>query len=204
MAKFNLKNYLISYYRKKSKFSIASDIFFLLFILLLVIPSTRMEVVSFFIRLTSFSPSALDAEEQVVVPEQAKTWIITDMNGQQVTLASLMDEKPVFINFWATWCPPCVAELPGIDELYQKYGDQVNFVLASNEPVSIVVPFSKKRHLSDLPYYQYQATPSVFYSESIPATFVIDKNGVIVLSKKGAARWNSDGMNQIIDQLLKE
>ena len=205
MTKFKkFVNYLKNYYRKKSKFSIASDIFFLLFILLILIPSTRVEVVSIFIRLTSLAPSEMNSEDQFIIPEDTKTWSITDMNGKQISLSTLMDDKPVFINFWATWCPPCVAELPGIAELYGKYGDQVSFVLVSNESVSTVLSFAKKRHLTELPFFQYTDVPAAFYSESIPTTFLLKKNGQVILSKKGAARWNSDQMNQIIDQLLKE
>ena len=205
MTKFKkFVNYLKNYYRKKSKFSIASDIFFLLFILLILIPSTRVEVVSIFIRLTSLAPSEMNSEDQFIIPEDTKTWSITDMNGKQISLSILMDDKPVFINFWATWCPPCVAELPGIAELYSKYGDQVNFVLVSNESVSTVLSFAKKRQLTELPFFQYTDVPAAFYSESIPTTFLLNKNGQVILSKKGAARWNSDQMNQIIDQLLKE
>jgi len=204
VTKFKIVNYLKNYYRKKSKFSIASDIFFLLFILLILIPSTRVEVVSFFIRLTSSAPSEMKSEDQFLIPEDTKSWSITDMNGKQIYLTSLMDDKPVFINFWATWCPPCVAELPGIAELYNKYGDQVNFILASNESVSTVLSFAKKRQLTELPFFQYTDVPAALYSESIPTTFLLNKNGQVILSKKGAARWNSDQMNQIIDQLLKE
>jgi thiol-disulfide isomerase/thioredoxin len=204
VAKFNILNYLKNYYRKKSKFSLASDVFFLLFIVLLIVPASRVEVMSFVIRLTSMSPSELKVEDQFTITAQDRTWQLSDMNGDNITLSSLMDDRPVFINFWATWCPPCVAELPGIAELYNKYGNQVHFILATNEPATTVLPFAEKRQLTKLPFYQYHSTPAAFYSESIPTTFLLSKNGKVVLSKKGAARWDSDRMGQIIDQLLKE
>jgi len=89
-------------------------------------------VASFFIRLTSFPPSTLNNDEQFSINDQTKAWQINDMEGNQVSFGSL-NNKPVFINFWATWCPPCVAELPGIADLYEKYHDEVNFVIVSNE-----------------------------------------------------------------------
>lgn len=203
MANNKLVNYL-NKYKKKSKLSIASDIVFVVFIILLIIPTTRIEVASFFIRLTSFSPSELEADEQFTLTEGDKLWQVVDMQGNTLSLNDLMNDKPVFINFWATWCPPCVAEMPGIDDLYQKYGDRVSFVIATTEPASIVNAFAEKRQFNSLPFYRYRSVPRVFQTESIPATFLVSKSGRVVLSKKGAARWNSDGMNQIIDQLLAE
>lgn len=199
-----LKTYFQNYFKKKSKFSIATDIAFFVLLILLIIPSTRVEVSSFFIRLVSLPPSEIDADEQYFISENDKQWALYTMEGKTITLAELMTDKPVFINFWATWCPPCVAEMPGIRDLHKKYGDQVSFILASNEPPGVVFPFAEKRDFVNLPFYQYRSVPAVFRSESIPATFVLSKDGRVVLSKKGAARWNSGRMNEIIDQLLAE
>lgn len=60
----------------------------------------------------------------------APPFTVTDMNGQTVSLASLKG-KPVFLNFWATWCPPCVGEMPDIQRMYAKYGDKVHFVIVN-------------------------------------------------------------------------
>lgn len=203
MANNKLVNYFRNY-KNKSKLSIASDIVFVLFIVLMIIPSTRIEVSSFVIRLTSLSPSELDKDQQFVLSEGDKLWQVTDMQGNKHVLQDLMNDKPVFINFWATWCPPCVAEMPGIADLYEKYGDRVSFIIATNESSHTVSAFAEKRQYTSLPFYQYRSVPSVFQTESIPATFLVSKSGRVVISKKGAAHWNSDGMNQIIDQLLAE
>jgi len=202
-----VNNKLVNYfrnYKNKSKLSIASDFVFVLFIVLMIIPSTRIEVASFVIRLTSLSPSELEKDQQFTLSESDKLWQVTDMQGNKHVLQALMNEKPVFINFWATWCPPCVAEMPGIADLYEKYGDRVSFIIATNESSHTVNTFAEKRQYTSLPFYQYRSVPNVFQTESIPATFLVSKSGRVVISKKGAAHWNSDGMNQIIDQLLAE
>lgn len=204
MANNKLLNYIRNYYKKKSKFSLASDVVFVVLIILLIIPSTRVEVASLFIRLTSFSPSQLDNDEQFNLTSADKTWQLTTLDGKTVSLGELLDGQPVFINFWATWCPPCVAELPGIEDLYEKYGDRVHFVLATTESPATIKAFAEKRQFQQLPFYRYRSVPASFQSETIPATFVIGKSGRVVVSKKGAARWNSDRMNQILDQLLAE
>ena len=197
------KNYIKNYFKKKKPFSIFTDFLFIIFIILLIIPGTRKEVSSFLIRLTSLPPSELSTDSQFKINDETINWKFYDMQGNTVSFASLQD-KPVFLNFWATWCPPCIGELPGIKELHDNYKDKVHFVLATNENPEKVKAFADKQGYGDLPFYINTSTPADFASESIPATFVINRNGMIVINKKGAARWNSDKMKKIIDELLIE
>ena len=203
MANINIKKSVNNYLTKKKWYSIVSDAVFVIIITLLIIPSTRTEVSSFFIRLTSLPPSTLDSEEQFSINNQAQSWQIYDMQGNQVSFASL-NEKPVFLNFWATWCPPCIAELPGIADLYEKYHGDVNFILVSAESRAKVRAFAKKNGFNQLPFYQNTTLPSDFSSQSIPTTFIINKDGVVVVSKKGAARWNSGSIEEVIEQLISD
>ncbi len=200
MSRINIKKYF-SNYKKKKWYSILSDAVFVIIIVLLIIPATRTDVASFFIRLTSFPPSTLNNDEQFSINDQTKAWQINDMEGNQVSFGSL-NNKPVFINFWATWCPPCVAELPGIADLYEKYHDEVNFVIVSNESSAKVMTFAKNKNLNHIPFFQNTSVPSDFSSQSIPTTFIINKDGVVVVSKKGAARWNSDKIEGVIEELI--
>ncbi|NQU32145.1 MAG: TlpA family protein disulfide reductase [Bacteroidetes bacterium] len=202
MARFSFKKRIDTYLKKKW-YSILSDMVFVLLLVLLIIPSTRTEVASFFIRLTSFPPSTLDIDDQIKINNQSKNWQILDMEGNAVSLESLND-KPIFLNFWATWCPPCIAELPGIAELYEKYGGEINFILVSNESRAKVRAFSKKNNFEELPFYQSNNVPNDFASQSIPTTFIISKEGTIVLSKKGVASWNSGRVEDIIEKLISK
>ncbi len=200
---FNPRAYLINYFKRKKPFTIITDILFIVLIVLLIIPGTRKEVSSFFIRLTSFPPSSLDADEQYSVDQAAYAWEIYDENGHPVNFGKL-NEKPVFLNFWATWCPPCIAEMPGIAELYEKYKDDINFVFVTNEKPQTVEKFALKHNYTDLPFYFTGSVPSVFASNSIPATFIISKKGKVVLNKKGAARWNTGKTERLLKQLIEE
>ena len=203
MAAFNIKNYIRNYFVKKKWYSILSDAVFIIIISLLIIPSTRTDVAAFFIRLTSFPPSTLETDEQFTISNQARTWQLLDMEGNQVSLATL-NEKPVFLNFWATWCPPCIAELPGILDVYDKYKDDVNFILVSSESRAKVRAFAKKNDFNQLLFYQNKSVPTDFTSQSIPTTFIISKSGVVVLSKKGVARWDSGSIQEILDELISQ
>lgn len=203
MASFNIKKYTTNYFKKKKWYSILSDAFFVVIITLLIIPNTRTDVATFFIRLTSFPPSTLDSDEQFTISNQSRTWQLLDMEGNQISFESL-NEKPIFLNFWATWCPPCIAELPSITELHEKYKDDVNFILVSNESRAKVRAFAKKNGFDQLLFFQNKTVPADFTSQSIPTTFIISKKGVVVLDKKGVARWNSGSIEDVLDDLISE
>ncbi len=200
---FSLKNYLKNYLKKKKPFSIFTDVIFIVFIILLIIPGTRKEVSSWLTRITALPPSELSAGSQFQISDEARSWQVYDIQGNVVMLDELLD-KPVFLNFWATWCPPCIGELPGIKELYETYKDEVHFVLVTSEQPDKVKDFAGKHEYNNLPFYFSRNAPFDFASESIPATFVIGRDGKVVISKKGAARWNSGKMERILDELLKK
>jgi len=203
LAAFNIKNYFTNYFKKKKWYSILSDAIFIIIITLLIIPNTRTDVAAFFIRLTSFAPSTLDNDEQFTISNQARTWQLLDMEGNQILLETL-NNKPIFLNFWATWCPPCIAELPSISDLHEKYKDDVNFILVSNESQAKVRAFAKKNEFDQVLFYQNTSVPSDFTSQSIPTTFIISKKGIVVLDKKGVARWNSGSIEDVLDELISE
>ena len=198
---FNPKQYFKNYFKKKSTFGIVTDILFIVLVALLLYPGTRTEVSSLFIKLTSLPPSTLDADEQFTVNKETQNWVLYDMEGNKFTFAEL-NKKPVFLNLWATWCPPCIAELPSIKELHQTYSSTVNFILLSNENPETVKAFAKKKGYNNLNFYYSPTTPADFATQSIPTTFVISSEGEVLINKKGAARWNSSKMNKLLDGLL--
>lgn len=111
--------------------------------------------------------------------------------------------KVVFINFWATWCPPCRAEMPSIQKLYDDYGDKMEFVFLTSEEAAKVNSFLDKNNYNLPAFNSYNNWPSEFEVSSIPATFILDKNGKIVIHEVGALDWNSDTIRKLLDELLK-
>jgi thiol-disulfide isomerase/thioredoxin len=192
--------FLCNYFKKKSIFSIFFDLVFVVIIVLLVNPGTRTDVAAFFIKLTSLPPSTLDTDEQFELSDEAKNWKIYDYKLHPISLEELND-KPVFLNIWATWCPPCIAELPGILDVYQDYKDKVHFVLISNESPDKVKSFLDKNKYDKHPFYFYQRLPGDLQTKSIPTTYIIDKAGKVVLEKKGSARWSSGKIRKLLDGL---
>lgn len=200
---FNLKKLASNYFRKKKPFGIVTDFLFVILVVLLIIPGTRKDVAAFFIRMTSLPASTLDADEQFAISATAKAWPLYDLKGNAVRFEEL-NSKPVFLNIWATWCPPCIAELPGIEDLYENYGSDVNFILVSNESPETVLKFIKKHGYNELPFYLSNHVPPEFSSQSIPTTFIVNKQGDVLVKKKGAARWNAGRTEKLLEQLIKE
>jgi thiol-disulfide isomerase/thioredoxin len=113
--------------------------------------------------------------------------------------------RVVFVNVWATWCAPCVAELPSIMRLMGMVVDaKVAFVCISCEESEKMRIFLQARGL-DVPVYRIETPlPEPFDSPSIPATYVVARDGRICLSKLGAARWDSEAMVAFLMKLALE
>ena len=92
------------------------------------------------------------------------------------------DGEVIIMNFWATWCPPCRAEMPGINRFYQAHKDDGLVVLAINEEESaeVVRPFIQANNLSFPVLLDSEGRVAQQYStRSFPTTFIIDRDGVI-------------------------
>jgi len=109
--------------------------------------------------------------------------------------------KVVLVNFWATWCPPCIAEMPSLELLYKDYKDDVEFVFVSNEAASVIDSFKSKNGYRFVVYKPISKYPKAFNVTNIPRTFLIDKTGRIVIDKTGASNWNSDAFRATIEKL---
>ena len=117
----------------------------------------------------------------------APDFTMLDMEGNEVTLASFFG-KPIVLNFWASWCGPCKMEMPEIQKFYDKYGQQIHFLLVSvDESLD-----AAKTLISDSGYTfpVYFDTTSVgaytYGASSIPLTFFIDAEGNLTAYYMGA------------------
>jgi thiol-disulfide isomerase/thioredoxin len=126
-----------------------------------------------------------------------------DMNGNPVS-AEKLKGKVVFLNLWATWCGPCKAEMPGIDNLYQKLKEYpIEFVILSvdkaNAQSKIESYLSKNKY--SFPVYTLQdIAPDLLKVPSIPTTYVISKAGKVVLKEVGARNYDTKKMaNSLIE-----
>ncbi|RLD84066.1 MAG: TlpA family protein disulfide reductase [Bacteroidetes bacterium] len=203
----DIKGKVNNYFKKKSKFSIFSDFLFIAFIIALLIPQSRVEVIAFVnkIRVAIINPSVENSENTVMLSDKDYNWQVESLDGEKNLLADYKG-KVIFLNLWATWCPPCIAEMPSIQDLYDKYKDneQMVFLIVSNEKVEKVSTFMKKRGFTFPVQITHYQLPKPFYTESIPTTFLVSKSGKIVVKETGAANWGGEKMQKIVDDLIAE
>lgn len=177
------------------------NILFAILIILLLVPATRMPIQVFFQRLFSGSPKAIAEAERQSVTDYSWQLLTIDNKPENISEAK---GKVVVLNLWATWCPPCVAELPSLQKLYDKYGDRVSFYFVSNEDATTLKAFLLKKGYKLPVYIEQSQSPEVLQSSALPTTFVISKTAKIVMRKTGAAKWNSSSVHQLLDELLAE
>ncbi len=184
------------------------NILFFGFIIFLFTPyglSTRAKLTQGFTYVKSmlFSPKVTKVEDRIMISS-----LDTELTGiydqtNDINLKELKG-KVIFINYWATWCPPCVAEMPSIQSLYDDYKDKITFVFITSDDSVKVTNFYKK-HKYNLPTYNLNSTIAPEIStRSLPTTFIIDKKGKLVLKETGAANWNSSKVRQMLDDLVAE
>ncbi len=178
-----------------------SNILFFLLLILLIIPQTRMPIQVFVQRLISFSPSEVAEDKREVLNDYQ--WGLRKLDGSAADVSESR-EKVTIINLWATWCPPCVAEMPSFQKLHDSYGDQVDFYFVTSEEPEKVQRFMTKNNYSMPIYLQASSAPKLLQSNALPTTFVISKSGEIVINETGTADWNSKKMRELLDKLLLE
>jgi thiol-disulfide isomerase/thioredoxin len=176
------------------------DIVFVAFIGLMFIPSVRMPVMSFVQRLFAGSPSEIATDEQKIV--NSMDWILVDLEGKQHNFSEAQG-KITIVNMWATWCPPCVAEMPSLQKLYDKYGDQLAFYFVSNEKPATIKRFLDSKNYTFPVYIPGSNYPKEFESNSLPTTYVLDQEGKIIMEEVGAHDWFSRSFLEKIDGMLE-
>lgn len=175
------------------------NILFAALIVLLVVPQTRMSIQIFLQRMFSASPKEIAESERKTITNYY--WQLLSVDNKSENFSNSKD-KVIILNFWATWCPPCVAELPSLQKLYDKFGDRVSFYFVSNEDASILKNFLIKRGYNLPVYIEQTQAPEVLQSTALPTTFVISHTGKIVMRKTGAAKWNSSSVHSLLSELL--
>ncbi len=190
-------------WKEKSLLSKISDLVFIILLVALIFPQGRMAIGGFVnkIKAKIDNPDMLDNGIQLT--NYDFNWKLKNANNETVNLEQSKG-KVIFINLWATWCPPCVGEMPEIESLYQKYKDNENveFYLISNENIDKIENFRTKKSYTFPVYQSLQNTPDAFSSKSIPTTFVISKDKKIVIRKTGASNWGGKKMIEIIEKLI--
>ena len=134
--------------------------------------------------------------------DAAMTWRLRDLDGNEIDLADI-PEKVVFVNRWATWCGPCIIEMPSIENLVMELVEEdIAFLIVSDEPVETVAPFVEDKGWR-VPIYTAKRVPPVFQSAGIPTTFVLDETRRVVFAHVGSALWDDPSSIEYFEGLLR-
>ena len=152
-------------------------------------------------RLISFNPDVLDEEDRSQL--SSYNWQLQSRSGYAIDFNETRG-KVVLINFWASWCPPCVAEMPDLRDLYSDYKEDVVFLFVARDEQSKIDQFLKKHEYEIPVYYELGQPPIQISSNSLPTTYVISRTGEIIVAEKGAADWNSKKTRGLLDTLVSK
>jgi peroxiredoxin len=139
-----------------------------------------------------------------VRPQQAKDFSVPSPDGKPVKLADHRG-KVVFLNFWATWCPPCREEMPAMERLYQRYRDQGLSVIAISVDADAVAvpPFVKKNGLTfPIGLDPKMALADRYGVRALPSSFLIDRQGALAALAIGPRAWDTKPAYAVIESLL--
>jgi len=133
-------------------------------------------------------------------------FLLQDLNGKTIKFSSLQN-KVIFMNIWATWCPPCIAEMPGIQSLYNKINGNKNiaFVMLSVDQNGMekVKKFVAKKGYTFPIYLPASNLPSTFETRSIPTTFILGKDGKVAARHDGMANYDTKEVKDYLEGLAK-
>ncbi len=127
---------------------------------------------------------------------------LTDLAGQPYEIKQY-NGKTVFINFWATWCKPCIAEMPSIQKAQTRLKDEnVIFLLASNEDVKEIEVFKKENNYT----FNYTRIENMeaLNIHGLPTTFIYNREGKLVFSEIGARNWDDSTNIEIILKIINQ
>jgi len=204
-----MKKYIEKYkanWKKKSLFGKVMDLLFYLLIIAMIIPQSRIEVIGFMNKVKAhiIQPSTNSEDDSYTLSEHDYNWSMVDINGNKFNLSDAKG-KVVFINVWATWCPPCVGEMPLIQSFYDKFknNSDVVFLLISDENIPKIKQFMDKRDFSFPVFSSKTPRADIFRNKSIPVSFLISKEGKLVMKHTGTADWSGKKMEEIVNDLLR-
>lgn len=117
---------------------------------------------------------------------------LVDELGRPIRLSEFRDEV-VFVNFWATWCPPCRAEMPGIQNLYEDMDERgVAFVMiATDRDFDLAIRYKKENEYTFPIYRLGGGIPQELYGSSIPRTYVLGSDGRVRMAHEGMAKYDT-------------
>lgn len=191
--------------KKWIKSNLSTIVLTVLFIVILVNPDAKAWLMRQVASTGILNSSISEPEKKSGTPAAYTGLMLKNEDGTLIDPSHLKN-KVIFINFWASWCPPCRAEFPSVEKLYNKYKSNADIVFLTinlDDNPALGKGYVKEKGFT-VPFITPAGNiPEALYSGSLPTTIVIDKNGKIRLHHTGVADYSKDSFYQQIDSLLK-
>ena len=178
-----------------------SIIFYIIIALLIFHPGAKSWVLQQVVS-TGLLKANINKEKENLIA--AGNFSFSDESGKISSIADLKG-KVVFINFWASWCPPCRAEMPDLNNLYNKLKNDERYVflfMNEDEDKSKAVEYLHKNNFTIPLHEKAGSVPPEIFSGTLPTTIVLNKQGEIVLKHTGMAAYDSRGFIKQLEDLL--
>ena len=138
-------------------------------------------------------------------PFPAPAFDLETLNGSPTKLSDYKGQY-VLLNFWATWCPPCLEEMPSMEGAYQRYKDKGFTVLAissDEEGKTAVEPFVEKLGVTfPIMFDPDKAVSSIYGANNLPLSFLLNPEGQVIAGSTGERDWTSEEAISVLDELI--
>jgi thiol-disulfide isomerase/thioredoxin len=182
--------------------NVLNGVFTLAVIILLISAPAKALLIRSLMKIGFFQPDI--TSEKTAQPAADLNFV--NEKGQSQSLSSLKG-KVVVINFWATWCPPCIAEMPSVNQLYTRLkadSDIVIIPVDADNDFSKSAPFMVKNKFVLPVYNTTSQIPDGLFAGALPTTVIIDKSGKVVFRHEGAADYTNKQFIKYLTGLSKK
>jgi len=187
--------------RKRIVNSIANVVFFGSLLLLIFSPDAKSWFLKQLISVGLFKAEITNKNPKGITPS---FFVFEDEKGKMISTENLKG-KVVFINFWASWCPPCRAEMSSLNKLYNEFkaDDRLVFLFMNeDEDVQKAKIFLQSNHYTIPITTSGGNIPPEIFTGTLPTTIVLNKEGKIIMKHEGLAGYDSDGFVKELKELL--
>lgn len=179
---------------------------FSIFIVLLVSPDAKAWVMRQIISTGLLNSNVEKPSSEPTSLANTENFTVRNEKGEVFNTSELKG-KVIFINFWASWCPPCRAEFPSIQKFYNQYKSNKDLVFLTvnldEEPSAGKIYLEKEKFT--VPFLVPEGSiPTPFFNGSLPTTVILDKSGKLRMHHAGMADYSKDSFFEEINQLLNE
>ena len=131
-------------------------------------------------------------------------WVFRDIHGNVVDFYCLRGKKILIINFWASWCPPCIEELPSLSRLAKNNPNEILVIAISTEPLEVIKNFLSRSFADLSPHLKIAQVGKKTYlkyfpDDQLPTTYIFNKEGLLKVKELGTRDWSE---KRLVQQIL--